>query len=176
MISTEASERFLSETWMPELEPDSRRALLGVVEEGRAEAGAVLLAEGQPNDRVMFLLSGTVAITRNYAQHGEELLTQLAAPTVFGVTSFFGPNPPLSTARADSAVWYLTLDRAAYQALGRLNPEVTEQLARAAVRILSDRFDLLDRKLSEYFAHQTPSHRVSEWNAFRARLFEETSL
>ena len=47
----------------------------------------------------------------------------------------------------------------------------------AILRALSERFDLMDRLLSEYFTrHRDESSRTSEWAGFRARLFDESGL
>lgn len=174
MVSTAAAERFQAAPWLSDLEPSARRALLKVVREGRAEAGAVLLVEGQPNDRLTFLIEGTAEIVRKYPEHGEELVATLTAPAPFGETSFFRSRPPIVTVRARTPVWFLTLDREAYAALRRDDPRAAEPFALAIVRVLAERFDLLDRRVSEFLAeHAADPPRASEWAALRARLFEE---
>lgn len=175
MISAECARRFTTMTWPPELSGEARGSLTGFLEEARSEAGTELYRAGQPNDRVYFLLEGQVEFWRNYHAHGEECVVRLDPGAMFGVTSFFGPNPPLVTARAVTPVWYVSLSAAAYDRLRETNLAGAEQFSRAAIHILSDRFDLLDRRLSEFFSHSERG-RFNEWNEFRARIFKDASI
>ena len=62
-------------------------------------------------------------------------------------------------------------------ALGRDAP--IEERAPEIVRILSERFDLLDRRLAGLMAEPGPARdrpRSSELAAFRTRLFEEPGI
>ena len=52
-----------------------------------------------------------------------------------------------------------------------------QALALAVVRILAERFDLLDKRVSDSLAQHADDHpKVTEWSNFRARLFEEPNL
>jgi hypothetical protein len=97
----------------------------------------------------------------------------LHAPSVFGTTSFFTPEAPTVSVRAATEVWLLTLYHPAHDRLRRDDPQAAEALAVATIRVLSERFNQLDRLFSDYmFAH--PDHpKTTEWAGFRARLFEE---
>src|SRR5688572_17606843 len=119
MVTTTAADRFHEAQWLSDLDSSSRRGLLEVLREERAEAGTVLLEPGQPNHRILFLIEGTVDVTRDYPDHGEEPVTTLTAPTVFGTTSFVRDCPPVVRMRAASPVWYLVLDREAHRILRR---------------------------------------------------------
>jgi CRP-like cAMP-binding protein len=159
------------------MEKPSREALLAVLREHHAEAGTSLLERGLPNDHVGFLLEGSLQVTRPNLRLQPEILCNIPAPSMFGLTSFFRPTPPDFTVRALTPVRYLTLDRAAHQRLRRENPQVAEQLAVAAVQILADRLDTLDRRISEDLADHPDDHpKVTEWSAFRARLFEDATI
>jgi CRP-like cAMP-binding protein len=178
MTSTEATERFLNAPWLADLDPTSRQALLMVLQEGRAPAGAALLSQGQPNDRVTFLIDGSVELIRNEPGRPRESVAVLDAPTVFGVTSFFGHNRSSTISiEARTSVWYLTLDRLAYSLLRRSDPRASEQFMHAVVRVLAERFDMLDRRVSQVLAQRGDgAHADNELAAFRARLFEESQL
>ena len=177
MVSTAAAERFQAAPWLSDLDPTARLSLLKVLREGRAGAGSVLLAEGQPNDRITFLIEGTAQIVRTYPDRAEELVATLTAPAPFGETSFFRSQPPIVSVRARTPAWFLLLDREAYASFRRDDPRAAEQFALATVRVLAERFDLLDRRVSEFLAEHANDHpRASEWAAFRARLFEESNL
>ena len=174
MIDPVAAERFFAAHWLPELDRETKRAILESLVEEKSPKGAVLLAQGQPNDHLTFLIGGTVELERTFPNSHKERITTLNAPAVFGSTSFFQPKPPTASVRAISDVWMLTLYHPQHEALRASNPRAAEALALAVVRTLSERFDLLDALFTEFMAknHSVPSP-VSEWANFRARLFEE---
>ena len=177
MIDAQATERFMAAPWLAEVDRDTKKAILNALVEARAPAGATLLEEDHPNDHLTFLIEGSAAIQRTFGNGRRETITTLTAPTVFGTTSFFRPQPPSVTVQATSDVWMLSLYHPAHEALRRDNPRAAEALAVAVVRALSERFDLLDKLFSDSMpraADQSP--RMSEWAGFRARLFDEHSL
>jgi hypothetical protein len=74
-------------------------------------------------------------------------------------------------------IWSLTLYHPAHEQLRLENPRAAEALALAAVRVLAERFDLLDKRVSDYLAgHGDDPPRASEWSSFRARIFEEPHI
>ena len=170
MVEAEAIEQFMSAPFLAKVEIQTRRAVLEALVEQRAPAGTVLLAQGQPNDHLSFLIEGTASIERKRPEGRTELLATLTAPTLFGTTSFFCPDPPSVSVRAVSDVWMLTLYHPAHDRLSRENPSAAEALALAVVRVLSERFNELDRTFSDYM---TRHPEFTEWAGFRARLFEE---
>lgn len=177
MVTTAAAERFLAAPLMAEAEPASRKALLNVLTEQRAPAGATLLEQGQANDHISFLIEGSVTVLRTYASGAEETVATLQAPSVFGETSFFRTTAPIVTVRANTPVWLLTLDHHGHDRLRQENLKAAEQLALAAVRVLAERFDLLDRRISDYMQqHPDGNQRATEWSRFRARLFETSNI
>ena len=137
-------------------------------------AGAILLAQDQPNDHLSFLIEGTASVERILAGERREVITRLAAPAVFGSTSFFRPQPPSVSVRATSDVWLLSLYHPAHEALRASNPRAAESLALAVLRAVSERFDLMDQYIVEFLArHSNEPEKLSEWARFRARMFEE---
>jgi CRP/FNR family cyclic AMP-dependent transcriptional regulator len=177
MVSTAAAERFLAAPLLSEVDPASRLAVLNVLAEERAPAGALLLAEGQPNDHISFLIDGSATILRTFPDGRTETVATLVAPSVFGETSFFRPQAPIVSVRANSPVWLLTLDHAAHDRLRRENRKAAEELALAAVRVLAERFDMLDKRISDYMSQHPDGHpRATEWSNFRARLFEDSTI
>lgn len=177
MVKAEAAERFLATPVLIDVDPESRRAILEILVESQAAAGAVLLEQGQPNDHLSFLIDGTATIERAHPGGRTEFLARITAPSVFGTISFFRPDPPTVTVRATSEVSVLTLDHPAHERLRRDNPRAAEALALAAVRTLAERFDLLDKRVSDSLAQHAADHpKVTEWSGFRARLFEESNM
>ena len=67
MIDNEATERFMAAPWLAEVDSDTKRTILKALVEARAPAGVTLLAQGQPNDHLTFLIEGTAEIERTFA-------------------------------------------------------------------------------------------------------------
>ncbi len=133
-----------------------------------------LLEQDRPNDRLWFVASGSVAVERTRAGSRPEVLADLEGPAIYGTTTFFRNSLPTMTLRATRPVRGWTLDRASYDRLRADHREAAEALALAVVRVLSERFDLLDRRLTTLMADHDGDHpRVTEWSDFRSRLFEE---
>jgi CRP/FNR family cyclic AMP-dependent transcriptional regulator len=177
MIDIEATKRFMAAPWLAEVDQDTKRAICGALSEARAPTGATLLAQGQPNDHLTFLIEGTAEIVRIFETGRRDVITQLTAPSVFGATSFFQPKAPTVAVRATSEVWILSLYHPDHEALRAANPRAAEALALAVVRALSERFDLIDKLFSEFTArHSDEPARKTEWASFRSRLFEEPGM
>ncbi len=177
MMDAEATERFMAAPWLADVDPEGKKAILDALVEARAPAGVSLLEQDQPNDHLTFLIAGTAEIHRTFEGGRREVITTIAAPSVFGTTSFFRPDPPSVGVRATSDVWMLSLYHPAHETLRRENPRAAEALAVAILRALSERFDLMDKLLTDYITrHGGVSPRTSEWSGFRARLFDERGL
>ncbi|MFO0956106.1 MAG: cyclic nucleotide-binding domain-containing protein [Isosphaeraceae bacterium] len=177
MVTAEAAERFLGSTCLPGADAATRRELINVLDERRVAAGTLLLEQGRPNDRIWFLLEGSVSVYRMVIDGHVEAVANLTGPSVFGETSFFRTVAPSVSVKAQTDLWLLTLDHDAHAVLRRADPNAAEQLALSAVRVLAERFDLLDRRVSEFLArHPDEPARTDEWSSFRARLFREASL
>lgn len=177
MVTADVAERFLSSPLLADVDLDLRQALLQTLEESRAASGAVLLEQGEPNDHLSFLIEGSAEIERIFPGNRKEILAPLTAPAVFGTTSFFRPTPPTVTVRATTDVCLLTLGHPAHDQLRRDDPRTAEALAVIVVRILAERFDLLDKRVSDFLAqHAGDTPKVTEWSGFRARLFEDPNV
>jgi len=177
MIDHEAVQRFLTAPQFADIDPESLRAVLGVMVEARASSGAVLLEQGHANDHLSVLIGGSAIVERTFPDRPKEVLATLSAPALFGTTSFFRPTPPTVTVRATSDVWLLTLFHPAHEKLRVERPHAAEALLLAVVRVLADRFDLLDKRVSDHLAAHADDHpKVNEWSGFRSRLFEEPAI
>ena len=172
----DGSGSFLASPLLKEVGDESRRAIASRLEPGAARPGAVLLEQGRPNDRLWFVGDGSLAIERQRKGGPLDLLATLAGPAIFGTTTFFRSTVPSATIRAITALPYWTLDREAHEELRKDDPRAAEALALALVRVLSDRFDLLDLKISGLMAEHAHDHpKASELATFRARLFEDSA-
>jgi CRP/FNR family transcriptional regulator, cyclic AMP receptor protein len=177
MVESDVAERFLAAPLWDDTDGGARRAVFEAMEESRASRGATLLEQGRANERLAFLVEGSVVIERAFPGGRKEVLATLNAPAAFGTTSFFRGVPPSTSVRATSDVRLLTLSHAHHERLRREHPRAAEALALGIVRVLSERFDLLDGRVSDYLAqHAGDTPKVNEWAGFRARLFEEPDL
>jgi CRP/FNR family cyclic AMP-dependent transcriptional regulator len=177
MVKADIAEQFLAAPLLVDVDRDARRALLEILEETHATAGSVLLEQGEPNDHLSFLIEGSAVIERTHPGGRKETLAHLNAPGVFGTTSFFRPTPPTISVRAATDVCLLTMGHPAHDKLRRDDPRTAEALALAVVRILAERFDLLDKRVSDFLAqHADDQPKTTEWSGFRARLFEEPNV
>lgn len=179
MVPSDAAEIFLKAPLMPAMEATARRSVLAVLQESRVEAGTILLAQGKLNGRIHFLLEGEVEVVRAFPNGHEEVVIVYRSPTVLGELSFFRRCPCLATLRTTVPSRFLVLDRDGHEALRRDDPRAAEQLAIAAIQLLAERFETLDRKVTDFLADQDKVRgitRSSEWSAFRGRLFEESVI
>lgn len=177
MVSNDAAEEFRKAPFLADLDADARQALLGVLEEHHTPAGSILLEQHALNDRIFFLIEGTVTILRSSPDGRTEPLLELHAPTAFGETSYFTHRPQLVTVRSATDLRYLTLDRGAHDCLRKTDPHTSEQLAMAAIRVLASHFEIIDQRVAEILSRQPdPNSETTEWERFRARLFIESKL
>ena len=169
--------QFLESPLLVGVDESSRRAIFRALVEGEVPAGFALLEQGRPNDRLWFVIGGEVAIERVGAKGRVEMLAVLSGPAIYGTTTFFRGTALSATIRARSALTVGTLDHRAHDRLRLDDPRAAENLALSVVRVLSERFDLLDARLAEILAdHAGDAPRATEWANFRARLFEEPTL
>ncbi len=173
-MKSESATRFLDAPWLDGVDASTRLAIWKVLEE-RSEASKVTIFEqDRTNDRLWFVASGSVAVERSKPGGRPEILAELDGPAIYGTTTFFRKSLPTMTIRATSPIQGWTLERSAYDLLRAEDPKAAEALALTVVRVLSERFDQLDRRLTSLMAdHQGDHRRVTEWADFRSRLFEE---
>jgi CRP-like cAMP-binding protein len=177
LLATEKAVPFLQSPLLSGVEDGLRLAVYQRLVETPIEAGTPLVAQGRNNDRLWFVLEGTVAIDRKQANGQTERLASMATPAIFGTTTFFRSSLPTASIVATSKLKVWTLDRSGHEALRRDEPQAAEALALAVLRVLAERFDLLDQRISELMAEHDGDHpRANEWANFRARLFEDPAL
>ena len=168
--------RFLESPWLEGVDPSIRRRIWQTLRERSEPAGTALLDQDQPTTQLWFVADGSVAVerTRTGKPGYPEILAELDGPAIYGTTTFFRDARPSMTIRTTTPTHGWTLDLATYQRLRAEDPPAAEALAVTVVKVLSERFDMLDDRLTRLMAdHHDDHHRVTEWADFRSRLFEE---
>lgn len=176
MISTrsDSATRFFDGPWLEGVDSSIRLTIWKALEERSEAPRTTLVEQNGSNDRLWFVADGSVAVERFKPGGRPEVLAELQGPAIYGTTTFFRNSLPTMTIRATTPVQGWTLERSAYDQLRVDHPEATEALTLTIVRVLSERFDLLDRRLTSLMADQGGDHpRITEWANFRSRLFEE---
>jgi CRP/FNR family cyclic AMP-dependent transcriptional regulator len=177
LVSTDESERFLASPLLAGVNDEARAAVFRRLVEDRVPTGTALLVQGKPNDKLWFVIEGSVAIERKQADGHLDVMATMSAPAIFGTTTFFRSNVPSASILAKTNLVLGSLDRPTYESLRSEDPRTAEALALAILRVLAERFDLLDVKISALMAEHGDDHpRSNEWANFRSRLFEEPSL
>ena len=87
---------------------------------------------------------------------------------MFGTTSFFQPKAPTVSVCADDDEVDVYALSPSHELSRQTDPSAAEALALTVVRVLSERFDLIDKLFSEYVVRPPDAeHQVSEWSSFR---------
>ncbi len=130
---------------------DPRAAVRYLIDEIRAseveaplirawDTGETLFNEGEPNDKLMLLVSGRIALVKADAEGRTLLVNRLRPGALFGVLSFFSGNPTLTTALAESPAEVLELTRDQVDALTHTSAGTIAPLVRQMITA-----NLLDR-------------------------------
>jgi len=104
-------------------------------------AGAIVLREGGSAAGFFMLLSGSVAVLKNYGHRGQKELTRLEAGASFGEMSLLDACPPSATVVVVERMRGLALTPADFEAVIEKHPGVTRRLLSALsrrVRLLED--------------------------------------
>jgi CRP-like cAMP-binding protein len=145
------------ETFLAELREDERTALHGLGVIRSFARGAVLMFQGEPDARVMLLLSGRVKVTR-MDQNTRELLLSIRDPgDVLGELAFIDGEPRIATVTALEPVEALVTPA---QAL-RHHLETTPRVAVVLLEIVTRRFREATVKRSQFAASDTMGRVVA---------------
>ena len=174
MLPINQMTEFLDASWLTDVDATTRMTVWKFLEEQTLLPKMALFEQGQPNHKLWFVAAGAVNIERSRGGARPEIIAELDGQAIYGTTTFFRNSLPTMTIRARTAVQGWTLDRESYNRLRLEHPEAAEALALTVVRVLSERFDQLDRRLSSLMADHDENHpRATEWANFRSRLFDE---
>jgi CRP/FNR family transcriptional regulator, cyclic AMP receptor protein len=120
---------------LPE-EIDSMRPQMSTVSYG---AGAEIMREGEPNDRIHFILDGEVAVEK-----GGVCLAHLREGDTFGEMEFLDVMPAVATVRALTSSTVATISNRALHELYKENTRVFAMVVMNLARDLSRRLRRMD--------------------------------
>ena len=145
------------ETFLAELREDEREALYPLGVTRSFAGGAVLMFQGEPDTRVMILLSGRVKVTRTDPNARELLLSIRDPGDVLGELAFVDGQPRIATVTALEPVQALVTPA---QALRR-HLEMTPRVAVVLLEIVTRRLRDATVKRSQFAASDTMGRVVA---------------
>ena len=115
-------------------------------------AGAVIVREGTPNDRIYFILDGRVEVTKEGC-----VLSELAEGDAFGEMELLDVQPSAATIRALTPVSVAAITNSSIHEIYRLDPKAFSLIIMNLARELSRRL----RRMDEIAAELTKANRPS---------------
>ncbi len=121
------------------LQPDEIESIRPLLESSSYEAGEVILREGQPNDRIHFILEGSVSIVRTGT-----VLAVLGEGDTFGEMEFLDVMPAVATVAAKVPTSVATISNRALRELSRASMKAFALVVMNLARDLSRRLRRMD--------------------------------
>jgi CRP-like cAMP-binding protein len=129
------------------LSPEELAFVKPLLETASYAAGEAVLREGQPNERIFFILEGSVSIERSGAQ-----LATLSEGDTFGEMEFLDVMPAAASVVARSPTTVATISNRALRELSRTSMRAFALVVMNLARDLSRRL----RRMNEIVAGLTP--------------------
>lgn len=118
------------------LDDDAFAALTDELTEVDLPRGATLFHEGDPGDRLYFIIFGKVKLGRTASDGRENLVAVMGPGEVFGEMALFDPSPRSTAATAVSETQLAGLNHENLKKVLERNPAVSQQLLQALARRL----------------------------------------
>jgi CRP/FNR family transcriptional regulator, cyclic AMP receptor protein len=134
------------------LQPDELESIRPLLETKSHDAGDLLLREGQPNDRIYFILEGSVSIERSGT-----VLATLGEGDTFGEMEFLDVMPAVATVRARVATTVAAISNRALRELSRTSMRAFALVVMNLARDLSRRLRRMDEIVAGLRSVQTGS-------------------
>jgi CRP-like cAMP-binding protein len=116
------------------------------------EAGHIIFEEGDPGDRLYFILSGTVRIEKTSREGKSRVIKILRRRSMFGDMAIFDNSCRSATAVAESDVILASLHRDQFDEIMEARPRAGVKIIRALVRVMSLRLRMSDAELVDAWA------------------------
>jgi CRP-like cAMP-binding protein len=115
-------------------------------------AGATIFREGEPGNRLFIIVSGSVRISRDIPNAGEEALAVLKPGTCFGEMSVLDRSERSTDAFAADDCVLATITRPDLEMLLEFDKELAYVVLRSVVRMLSGRLRATNDSLRTFLA------------------------
>ena len=138
------------------LTPEQSEQILKAMIPVKADAGLVVLKEGDRAQGLIVLLEGTVEVVKNGSA---EALATFTAPTVLGEMSLLTDGPHTASVRARTACEFSLLTTTQFQRLLRDESLAAYKVIAILAEVLARRLHRMDEKFVEASRH------VSEWSS-----------
>lgn len=138
------------------LTPEQSEQILKAMIPVKADAGLVVLKEGDRAQGLIVLLEGTVEVVKNGST---EALATFTAPTVLGEMSLLTDGPHTASVRAKTACEFSLLTTTQFQRLLRDESLAAYKVIAILAEVLARRLHRMDEKFVEASRH------VSEWSS-----------
>jgi CRP-like cAMP-binding protein len=125
---------------------DQIEKILPLMEQEEYEAGVEIIAEGSPNDKIYFILEGTVSVAK-----AGIALTEFGEGEEFGEMEVLEIMPSAATIKTLSAVKVKTISNKALREIYHLDSNIFSMMLMNLARDLSRRL----RHMDEMAAHST---------------------
>ena len=125
------------------VEPSAATALINQLQPSEFRSGQVIFNQGDPGDRLYFVVVGRVKLTLRGPADRTNLRAIMGPTDIFGELAVFDPGPRTCTATAINEVRTMWLDRATLRGWIACQPPIAESLLQALARRLRDTDDEL---------------------------------
>ena len=144
----------------------------------KAEAGSLILSEGNSAEGLMLLASGTVEILRKTHTGRMQCVATVEAPTVLGEMSLLLERDHTASVRAHTACELHQLTKTQFSRLLQSDSLAAYKLIATIAAVLARRLQSMDDKVLELSAATSApaSAPVEELTAFKQKLFSEWSF
>lgn len=133
-----------------DLDEAQLQRVLEICREQRYQSGEVIFREGEPGNRLFLIVSGSVRISRDIPNAGEEALAVLKPGTCFGEMSVLDRSERSTDAFAAEDCVLATISRPDLELLLEFDRELAYKVLRAFVRLLSTRLRATNDSLRSF--------------------------
>jgi len=131
------------------LSDDALQLILDKSEQETYPRGAVIIREGESNNRLYLILSGSVNVCKNLGQPGEVELATLADGEFFGEMCILDCQPRSASVQVVQLARILSFSSLVFWKLHEANPGEYGVVILNIARDLSRRLRLVDQRLAE---------------------------
>jgi CRP/FNR family cyclic AMP-dependent transcriptional regulator len=134
-----------------ELTPEDMEEIVSISKLVRVQAQAVLIREGTTGGAMFILIEGRCAVCKSMgAERARAVLTEIAAPSVFGEMSLIDGAPRSATVETVTSCVLMQVDLDAFNRLRRAFRPVAFKLLRQLAFTLAQRLDEKTERLMEF--------------------------